>query len=87
MLVLKQQQDGIDICFATNEQKNQATAQIIALYTDTRVSGERGWWGGEIGSTLWTFTKHNESTTQEQVKQSADSAIATTKTSATINIL
>lgn len=31
------------------------TACLISLFTDARAFNTRGWWGGEIGSKLWTF--------------------------------
>ena len=36
------------------------TAVLISLFSDARDSNQRGWWGGEIGSKLWTLKKARE---------------------------
>lgn len=48
------------------------TAILISLFSDARERNQRGWWGGEIGSKLWTL--QNVKRSAETLKKAQDFA-------------
>lgn len=48
------------------------TAILISLFSDAREENRRGWWGGEIGSKLWTL--QNAKRSPETLKKAQDFA-------------
>lgn len=48
------------------------TAVLISLFSDARDSNQRGWWGGEIGSKLWTL--QNAKRSAETLKKAQEFA-------------
>ncbi len=48
------------------------TAILISLFSDAREGNQRGWWGGEIGSKLWTL--QNAKRSAETLKKAQEFA-------------
>lgn len=53
------------------------TAVLISLFSDARELNQRGWWGGEIGSKLWTLTNVKRSAdTLKKAREYAETALS-----------
>ena len=53
------------------------TAVLISLFSDARDSNQRGWWGGEIGSKLWTLKNAKRSAdTLKKAREYAETALS-----------
>lgn len=53
------------------------TAVLISLFSDARELNQRGWWGGEIGSKLWTLTNAKRSAdTLKKAREYAETALS-----------
>lgn len=60
-LELKNQKIELNLVEPTKKQKLES-AILLALGTDSKIDGERGWWGSNLGNSLWHIRANNNIT-------------------------